>query len=265
MEEKHLDKFKIWFDKFVAGFYGEDEYVNANLQMKQQHSKCVCCEMLYLADHLLLDPNQRLIAETIALLHDTGRFPQFLKYRTYSDVRSVSHSALAIEVLREKKVLDVLPENEKSIIEKAIEYHGLKQLPADLSDDYLLFSKMIRDADKLDIFRVVTELHLNYKENKDKFKLEIELPDEPTCSKPVIDAILEEKRIDYVLLKTWNDMKLLMLTWVYDVNFVPTLERIKQRKYLEKIFDFLPDTDDIKKVRRKVFDYVDSRIAGLSK
>jgi hypothetical protein len=44
------------------------------------------------------------------------------------------------------------------------------------------------------------------------------------------------------------------------VNFTATLKRIKQRRFLEKIFDFLPETEDIGKVREKIFKYVDSRI-----
>jgi hypothetical protein len=55
-------------------------------------------------------------------------------------------------------------------------------------------------------------------------------------------------------------MKLCVLGWVYDVNFVPTLSRLKQRRHLEMIFEFLPDTPDIRKVREKIFAYVDSRI-----
>jgi hypothetical protein len=62
------------------------------------------------------------------------------------------------------------------------------------------------------------------------------------------------------MLRTWNDMKLCALGWVYDVNFIPTLRRLKQRRHLETIFEFLPDTPDIRKVREKIFAYVEDRI-----
>jgi len=260
MKLEQLEQFKVWFDEFVSGFYGHDEYVNANISMKQKHSKCVCREMLYLADHLGLNTNQRLLAETIALFHDVGRFPQFIKYRTYSDVRSVNHSLLALDVLREKKVLENLAENEKSLIEKAVEYHSIMQLPADLNGDIILFSKMIRDADKLDIFRVVIEYYIQYRDNPSEFRLEMELPDEPGYSPALVDGILNEQRLDYRLLRNWNDMKLLQLSWVYDINFAATLKRIRENKYLETVIDFLPNTSDIEKVKTKVFEYVDVRI-----
>lgn len=260
MNNEQLNTFKVWFDKFVAGFYGDDEYINANIKLKQMHSGRVCTEMLYLADELHLDGNQRLLAETIALFHDVGRFPQFAKYRTYVDPKSVNHCLLGLEVLQKENVLAQLHDEERQIIETAIRYHGEKELPSNLTGDTLLLSKMIRDADKLDIFNVVIKAYIQHRDEPDSFKLEIELPDEPSCTPEVLEAILTGGRIDYRALKTWNDMKLCILGWVYDVNFVPALRRLKERRHLETIFEFLPDTPDIRKVREKIFAYVNSRI-----
>jgi len=44
------------------------------------------------------------------------------------------------------------------------------------------------------------------------------------------------------------------------VNFTPTLKRIKRRKFLEKLSDFLPNTEDVERVKEKIFGYVDFRI-----
>ncbi len=260
MNYEQLTKFKAWFDKFVAGFYGNDEYINANIKLKEEHSGRVCAEMLYLADQLRLEGNQRLLAETIALFHDVGRFPQFLKYQTYSDAKSINHCLLGLEVLQKENILAQLTDDERQIIETAIRYHGEKELPNNLAGDTLLLSKMIRDADKLDIFNVVIKAYIQQRDDPAHFKLEIEMPDEPRCTPEVLDAILTGRRIDYKMLRTWNDMKLCILGWVYDVNFVPTLRRLKERRHLETIFEFLPDTPEIRKVREKIFAYVDSRV-----
>jgi hypothetical protein len=146
------------------------------------------------------------------------------------------------------------------LIERAIEYHGLIELPDGLDGQCLLVSKLLRDADKLDIFRVVTDYYRQYREDPEGFKLEVELPDKPEYSMDVVERLLGGRRIDYTMLSTWNDMKLCQLGWVYDVNFPQTLRRIRDRGFLEKVFDFLPDNEDIEKVRRKIFDYVGSRI-----
>jgi hypothetical protein len=260
MEQEQLKKFRAWFDDYVAGFYGNDEFTNANLKLKEEHSQRVCEEMSYLAGELGLTENQKRIADVIAILHDVGRFEQFVKHQTYSDFRSVNHCLLGVGVLRREKVLEQVDRREKELIEKAIEYHGLIELPADLEGECLLFSKLIRDADKLDIFYVVMEYSRQYRDTPEKFTLDLEFPDEPGYSAEVAEGILCGRRIDYSKLRTLNDMMLLQLGWVYDVNFTATLKRIKQRRFLEKIFDFLPKTEDISKVREKIFKYVDSRI-----
>ena len=260
MEQKQLENFRAWFGDYVAGFYGDNEFVNANLELKEEHSRRTCEEMLYLAEQLGLEANQRQVAEVIALFHDIGRFKQFIKYRTYNDPRSVNHCLLGLEVLRQTKALEGLDEAEKQLIEKAIEYHGLKELPKGLDGQSLLFSKLIRDADKLDIFYLLMESYKQYRDNPKKFMLEIEFPDEPGYSPEVVQRILCGQRVDYSELRTWNDMKLLQLGWVYDVNFTATFKRLKQRRFLERIVDFLPRTKDTEKVRNKVFEFVDSRI-----
>ena len=255
-----MKKFRAWVDDYVAGFYGNDEFINANLKLKEEHSRRVCEEIMYLAEELGLSDNQRRIADVIAILHDVGRFEQFVKYRTYNDSRSVNHCLLGVGVLRRKKVLEQVDRKSRELIEKAIEYHGLMELPADLEEECLLFSKLIRDADKLDVFYVVTEYYKQYRDNPEEFMLELEFPDEPGYSAEIVEGILCGRLIDYGKLRTINDMKLCQLGWVYDVNFTATLKRIKQRRFLEKIFDFLPKTEDIDKVRGKILEYVDSRI-----
>jgi len=260
MEQRQLEKFRVWFDDYVAGFYGADEFINANLKLKEEHSRRTCEEMLYLAGELDLADNQKRIAEVIALFHDIGRFEQFIRYRTYNDGRSVNHCLLGLEVLRETKALEGVERKERGLIEKAIEYHGLKELPRNLDGECLLFSKLIRDADKLDVLYVVTDYYRQYRDNPQEFMLELEFPDEQGYSAELVEKILRGRQIDYGELRTLNDAKLLQLGWVYDVNFTVVLKRIKQRRFLEMLIDFLPETRDIERVKEKIFGYVDFRI-----
>jgi hypothetical protein len=260
MEQGQLDNLKGWFRKYVAGFYGDDEFVNANIELKEKHSKMVCAETAWLADRLGLSYNQKRIAQAIALLHDVGRFEQFKKYRTYRDAGSCNHSQLSVEVICKEKILEGIDRREREYIDRAIKHHADRELPEGLDGDALLYCQLIRDADKIDIYRVVTEYYAQYQNDPESFKLEIELPNEPWCSDEVVQKVLNGERIDYRILKTWNDNKLIQLSWVYDVNFVPTLERIRQRGFLEKLIDFLPANRDIERVRTKVLDYVESRI-----
>jgi len=260
MEQEQLEKIRVWFDDYVAGFYSDDEFVNANIELKEKHSRRTCEETLGLAEELGLTDNQKRIADAIALLHDVGRFEQFVKYRTYNDPRSVNHCLLGMEVLRQRKVLEQVDSKERELIEKAIEYHGLKELPGDLDGECLLFSQLIRDADKIDVLYVVTEYYRQYRDNPEEFMLKLDFPDEPGYSAEVVGGVLCGRRIGNSELRTLNDTKLCQLGWVYDVNFAATLKRIRQRRFLEQIIDFLPRTEDIEKVKAKIFEYVDRRI-----
>jgi len=260
MNNEQLNEFKTWFNNFVAGFYGSDEYVNVHLKLKEDHSARVCDEMLYLCEQLNLNAGLRLLAETIALFHDVGRFPQFVKYKTYKDPLSVNHSVLAVETLQKENILSPLSENEKQIILTAIRYHGEKELPPNLTGDTMLMARLIRDADKLDIFKVVIDSYIQKRNDPDNFKLEIEMPDTPDITPGVLEAILTGGRIEYRALRTLNDMKLCILGWVYDINFKPTFLRLRERRNLETIFHFLPDTPDIHKARDIIFSYVEERL-----
>jgi len=260
MKQEQLESLRAWFDDYVTDFYGDDKFINANLKLKEDHSRRTCQEMLYLADALGLDTNSKHIAEVIALFHDVGRFEQFVKYRTYNDSRSINHSLLGVNILCKQKVLETFDKQQEQLILKAIEYHGLKELPKDLDGQCLMLSKMIRDADKLDVLYVVTDYYKQYKKDPEGFTLELEFPDEPAYSPHVVQSVINRQQIDYSTLRTLNDIKILQLGWVYDVNFTATLKRIKKRRFLEMLIDFLPRTQDIEKVKEAVFEYVDSRL-----
>jgi len=262
MEPYQLDELKRWFDAYTDRLFSQDEYVNKHLRLKQEHTRRTCEEILYLAGRLALDDNDRRIAEAVALLHDVGRFPQFATYRTYNDLRSTDHGRLGVEVLDQEGVLETLPLRERDWIRTAVGHHSRMALPAGLNGQALLFLKLIRDADKLDIFRVVTGVYRRHREDPGSFSFEIELPDEPRVSPEVLDAVLHGRLIEYRAFRTLNDIRLCQVGWVYDMNFVASLERLKASGLLDEMIGFLPQTAQIAQVREAVFRHIDARLAG---
>jgi hypothetical protein len=257
MELDQLDELKRWFITYSGRFFGSDDYVNFNLQVKREHTWRTCEEILYLAKGLSLDENQTRIAETVALLHDIGRFPQFVAYHTYNDSKSVNHGLLGVKSLHEEGALESLDRQEKLWIETAVLRHGDKSLPEKLNGEALLFLKLVRDADKLDIFRIVIQFYRNMKEDPGGTLLE--LPDEPHISPEALEAVMAGKPFDYSRLKTLNDLKLCQIGWIYDMNFAASLEKLESCNMLDEMFSFLPETPEIAEVRRKVQAYIASR------
>ena len=49
-------------------------------------------------------------------------------------------------------------------------------------------------------------------------------------------------------LRNLNDFKMLQAGWVFDINFQPTLDCIKKRRYIELIREVLPESRKIDEV-----------------
>lgn len=260
MQKSDLRRYTDWFYDYISGFYGDDSYINANLELKKVHTDFVVGEARYIACGIALDENDALIAETVALMHDVGRFEQFAKYQTYSDRKSINHSDLAVDIIRAEGILDELNEAEKEIILSAVKYHGIKDLPGDIDEKVLLHCRIVRDADKLDIYRVLQEKYLQYISSPEDYNLELEHPDEPWYSEGIIQSIFNAEQIHYREVKTLNDFKLLILAMIFDVNFQPTYNKIKEKQYVQAFIDMLPADDTIYKVRTKLLDYIDKRL-----
>jgi len=262
MTTEQFEKLVRWFGDYVQRFYSQtgDEYLNNNLRLKEMHTHRVCGETRMLADALKLNDNDTRIAEAIALLHDVGRFEQFKKYRTYKDATSEDHSTIGLRVMNEECVLEEFDQQERTWIERAVEYHNKKTLPEGLDEKTELFSKIIRDADKLDIYYVIIENLKRYYANPCTFQLELEFPDNPQCSPGMLEAVEQGRLIDYTMLRTLSDAILLQIGWVYDIYFEATLRRIVEKRYLEQYISWLPKTDDVQCATDAVMRYVENRL-----
>jgi len=95
--------FRSWFENYTKRFPSEDAEVEANLTYKKEHSLRVRDYMITLGRDLQLDTIQMFLAEVIGLLHDVGRFEQYVKYHTFKDHRSEDHAKLGLSVLEREQ------------------------------------------------------------------------------------------------------------------------------------------------------------------
>ena len=256
---EYLLNIKNWFSRYVKTFTQPSEKENPNIILKINHSLRVCDEISLITQSLDLPETQKNLASITALLHDIGRFKQYTRYSTYSDLRSEDHAALGVEIINKYDILKEMSNLEKDYIKKAVYYHNKQHLPEKEPEDILFYIKLIRDADKLDIWQIVT----NYYSNKDKTILgtiELGLKDSEGISKKVYKDIMMEKIVDIKSLTNVNDLKCLQLSWIFDINHKKTYSLIKERKYLEKITKVLTNTNDIKKISCKVIRYLENKL-----
>lgn len=256
MENTLINKYYNWFNCYVINFYGEDSIINQNIELKEKHTLKVAKHAVNIAKSLNLSEEEVNISEIIGLFHDIGRFEQFKKYKTFKDSLSENHALLGVKILKESNVLEDLDDTIRGVIIKAIALHNVKDLPDDLKPEETLFCRIIRDADKLDIFRVVLEY-----EKERQFNPNPALDNLPFTSdynKALLEYIFSGRKISTNSLKSYNDRKLYELNWISDLNFPYSINYIKDKKVLENLINCLPETADITKVYTYLKKYINS-------
>ncbi len=255
MTGKDLDNLKNRFSEYVRSFYSSDPGEQANISLKEEHTFLVCKTIRLLAERLSLSPDKVLLAETIGLFHDIGRFPQYARYKTFRDSISVNHGKLGAQILTDKGLLSGFGQEESRTIINAVKFHNAFIAPRMDNAEDSFFLRLVRDADKLDIWRVFLDFFRSAGSEKAS-EAGLGLPDTPGYSKEVLLLIHENKTVSHALLKNLNDLKLLQLSWVFDLNFQPSFELLKENRYLEKLAALLPQTNEIRRVSDHIHDFI---------
>ncbi len=256
MNQKTVSDLKSWFSGYVKTFQSADPGYQENIDLKEEHSRRVCEEILDVGQSLRLSGDDLHLAEITALFHDIGRFEQYARYGTFSDLVSEDHAMLGVRVLRKNQVLDSLDPQTHELILRTVSYHNRATLPEEETEKCLFFTKLLRDADKLDIWRVVTDY---YREDDGvrNGTIELGLPDTPEISDDVCADLLAGRTIRTTSLKTLNDFKVLQMSWVFDVNFQRTFQLVRERRYLDMIREALPQTQKVSKIFSVVQTYLE--------
>ncbi len=245
--KKHFNDYST---AFIEKAVNPDPFI-----LKKEHTLRVCREIVILGKQLLLQENDLILAEAIALLHDIGRFVQLEKYGTFVDHVSENHAELGLAVINEHGFLDFCDKNEACLIKEAVRFHNAADIPSDRDDRTLFFIKLIRDADKLDIWRVVTEHYARPDSNSEKI-INLGLEDDGRISQEAIEAVCNETFVKTFMIKRLNDLKLLQISWVFDLNFPQSVLRLKQKGYIDKIVSTMPMLTGLKKALVHVHEYM---------
>jgi len=250
LSENKLREMKAWFDQYCKSFTSFSEKQKANFQLKYTHTYEVAKIIVEMGKRLGLKLPQPAIAELIGLFNDLGRFEQIKRHNTFSDAQSMDHGDFGMQVIKEFKLLDKIEEmnqRSKETVLKAVKYHNKLELP-DLEDQTTLFYiQLIRDADKIDIYRVLLEYYNDASDEKDQTVV-LNLKSEEKLSESVIEKIKQGKIVEKRQIKNVNDFKLLNLSWIFDFNFYASLQLLKEKGYYEQMCGMLPNTEQAKGV-----------------
>jgi hypothetical protein len=235
-----LNRHIEWFEDYSEGFArGENPEDRTNLAIKKEHSFRVLANAVKISTDLRLDDVLAELAHLAALFHDAGRFPQYKRFGTFNDRNSANHAALSVEVLKKTDALNELTPEHRRMVLGAISLHNRKVIPTAIPPRLDIIARIVRDADKLDIFPVlIAHFSPAFPANG---VVTLGLRPHPSAYTESIFAKVRSGATGQYEEMVWiNDLKLLLCSWVYDLNFAVSRSIVLHEGYLDSIFGSLP-------------------------
>ncbi len=242
-----LEDFISYFNSYVEPYLMIDE-IASSLRIKKEHT----FQVLSLGQEIMKDfpENLHFPLQLACLFHDIGRFEQMRIYKTFHDPISCNHALLSMKVLKDNKVFKDIPKEIRELAYTAIALHNRFIFPTKLPENHNIISLAVRDADKIDILRVMVENFVNAKEDSDTLLLHVK--DEPTYTPEILQSYLEKSAIRYSDLRYVNDFRILLCGWLNDINYSTSFKIIKEKNYFLTILKDLPDSDGINQLKEEV-------------
>lgn len=237
---------KKTFKEYVKNYDAEDEKV----KLKISHIERVSQIAKKIAEGLNLSEEDIELAELIGLLHDIGRFEQIKQYHTFVDKDSINHGEYGVQILFEKGLIREFIKTDEfdEIIKLAILNHNRAKIEKGLTKREYLHAQIIRDADKTDIFYVLTV------EDKKAIWESSDLSND-VITDEIYREFMEDKVINYQNRQTSVDILVSHFAFVYDLNFEQTLKILKENNYLEKIYNrFTFENPETKEKMEKIYE-----------
>ena len=199
------------YDAYVDTYRGQDGVLPPMMQLKLVHTRKVVEAACAIAKGEGFDAPTARACEAAALLHDTGRYEQLRVYNTFRDSDSVDHAVFSHDIVKEKGWLDGW--QDKDAILAAVLYHNRREIPEGLDPLTLACSRTVRDADKLDIFRVLED-QIATTDWRHDAKAFWNLPTTAAPNPVVAEAIREGRPVDYQNIKSLADFVLIQVGWM---------------------------------------------------
>lgn len=248
-----------WFEAYVRGFAGQDGKLALMLQLKLDHSRRVAADAAGIGRDLGFSGDDVRAAGMLGLFHDIGRFNQFARHQTFRDELSFNHGQHGAGIMEKCAALSACSVKDRRRIIAGIRHHNRADLPAGFEKDTLDFIKIGRDADKLDIFHI---LYTAWKKGdlirSPDITLMVKL--DGKINPLALDEIRRKRTVSVKNLKSLADFFLLQLSWVYDLNFRPSYERLMKRSVIEHIAEVLPPASGIRAQISMAKDYAGNQL-----
>ncbi|HIS90455.1 MAG TPA: HD domain-containing protein [Candidatus Faecisoma merdavium] len=239
--EESKKQFKMYVDAY--------NFDNEKIKLKYYHSLRVSKLCKDIAISLNLNEEDIKVAELLGLLHDFGRFEQVKIYNTFNDKKSVDHAILGVEELK-KFGFDKFIEDKKiqKLIEIAILNHNKTFIETNLTERETLFCKIIRDADKIDIFYIIQD---------DEY-----VPTNDFIGDKIFNRIINYQ-VDFEHNINTLENYVIKIAMIYDINFLWSYKYLYDKNYISNIIDKIISTNKQEEklliIKDKIINYLKNK------
>ena len=252
-------KDREWIEGYIVAFYAYSSGYSAGYpadalhhRLKQEHTLHVLgvAAAIVTTEPVFTRQSLRRAALLSALFHDVGRFEQFRRYHTFADALSVNHGTLGLSVLLKEGFLASEPRSLRAMVHCGVGVHNAFSVPASIHPDKRLVLQAVRDADKIDILRVMGD-QLGPGKEPDKAVV-MHLADEPECVTPrILDSIRQGRIPSYSDMRFINDFRIVICSWVMDMHFPTTRALLHSGERLAPFVDGLVHAPEAQEVVRQ--------------
>lgn len=235
---------------------------NEKIALKIRHTFRTVEVARKIAKDLKLNEEQILLAQLISLLHDIGRFEQLRIYDTFRDKDSIDHADFGVKILFEEGLIrDFITDTKyDDIIYKAIKNHNKFKIEEGLNKEELLQARIVRDADKTDIFAVFVQ---DIEQNHDVLYNYKEMAKQ-TVSPKIMKDFLQYQQSNRNLFTREIDSYINIIAFIFDYNFITGLKIIQKNKYIERTMRPICICEETKEQMEKIIEianaYIEERI-----
>lgn len=263
------------FAEYVRNYDPSDE----KIKLKIDHTYRVAGLCQRIAESLGLSEPDVDIAWLLGMLHDIGRFEQIRRFGTFNDVQSVDHAEFGADLLFKEGLIrkfaegyyeecelarsgneeteQIIKNNEHhnkdtGLLELAIRQHNKYHVKEDLTERQRMFCDILRDADKVDIFKVNADIPMEiiYDVTTEELKNGV-------ITKEVLESFYKKETVLKSVRRSAVDHIVGHISLLFELVYKESYRQAKEQGYVYKLLDFKSDVPEVNAEFDDMRKYVD--------
>ena len=263
------------FAEYVRNYDPSDE----KIKLKIDHTYRVAGLCQRIAESLGLSEPDVDIAWLLGMLHDIGRFEQIRRFGTFNDAQSVDHAEFGADLLFKEGLIRKFaegyyeecelaePENQEDeqiiknnehhnkdtgLLEMEIRQHNKYRVKEDLTERQRMFCDILRDADKVDIFKVNADIPMEiiYDVTTEELKNGI-------ITKEVLESFYKKETVLKSVRRSAVDHIVGHISLLFELVYKESYRQAKEQGYVYKLLNFKSDVPEVNAEFDDMRKYVD--------